>query len=391
MTSDPFKFINRVVPLTLSLLSLTVAGQDRIVIPRETGVVKPIPISLEGYSGEVQSTLKFDLEVQGFEVTDPATAQYLVKGNNSSSLVGGVTDRINKAAIIPPKRYEGGTPRLQAHTFADEIVEKITGRKGIGRTKMIFKVERGQNSELYRADFDGYNEIQLTRDNTTSRDPAWVPGRQMLYYTSYIKGNPDIYSYDLETGARKPFARFPGLNSGAAVSSDGRRVAMILSKGGSPDIYVMNSDGSNLKQLTRTKEAESSPCWSPDGRTICFSSRSQGQAGLFLVAAEGGPMRRLQTIDAGKCTEPDWSPDGKQIAFTRLAGNFEICVVPAGGGRAEVLVAGEDPSWAPNSRTLVFTRRVGEKRVLSLLDVPTKRWKDARQLSGSCSQPAWAR
>src|SRR5207249_10001969 len=92
-------------------------------------------------------------------------------------------------------------------------------------------------------------------------------------YTSYKAGNPDIYVHDLQSGTRRAFARYPGLNAGAAPSPDGRRVALVLSKGGSPDIYVCDADGSNLKPLTRTREAESSPCWSPDGRTICFSSR----------------------------------------------------------------------------------------------------------------------
>jgi TolB protein len=174
---------------------------------------------------------------------------------------------------------------------------------------------------------------------------------------------------------------------------------MVLSKGGSPDIYVCDADGSNLKQLTRTKEAESSPCWSADGQTVCFSSRAEGVSALFLVSASGGSMRRLSAVGAANCTEPDWSPDGKTIVFTANMGGFQICTVPASGGRADLLrdprtntgIAGEDPTWAPNSRTVIFTRRVKGKRVVSLLDVPTKQTKDVQQTSGSCSQPSWAR
>jgi TolB protein len=109
-------------------------------------------------------------------------------------------------------------------------------------------------------------------------------------------------------------------------------------------------------------------------------------------------VKRLPTPGVFNATEPDWSPDGTSIVFTRLAGSFEICVVPApgfvppnGSAEARVLVAGEDPSWAPNSRTVIFARRGGGKRVLSMLDVPTKQTKDLRTISGSCSQPSWSK
>ena len=367
----------------------TVAQDDREIDITHLGA-RRIPISLEGYTGEVLDALRFDLDIQGFEVTSADKAQYVVSSSNNSDVTGRLTDRVGKATLLSV-RYTGGTLRSEAHTLSDAIVEKITGRNGVARTKIAFKVETGQNSEIYVADYDGHNAKQVTQDHTITRDPAWVPARRVLYYTSYKAGNPDIYVHDLQSGTRRAFARYPGLNAGAAPSPDGRRVALVLSKGGSPDIYVCDADGSNLKPLTRTREAESSPCWSPDGRTICFSSRHEGRSALFVVSVDGGSMRRLSTGGALNCTEPDWSPDGKQIVFTRLAGDFEICVVPAGGGAMSPLVAGEDPAWAPNSRTVIFTRRVKGKRVVSLLDVPTKQIKDIQQTSGSCSQPCWAK
>ena len=96
---------------------------------------------------------------------------------------------------------------------------------------------------------------------------------------------------------------------------------------------------------------------------------------------------------AANPTEPDWSPDGKWIAFTAQYRDFAICIIPANGGDAITLTAGEDASWAPNSRTLVFARRHGGHYTLSLLDVFTKQVKDVSRISGSNSQsqPSWAR
>ncbi len=114
---------------------------------------------------------------------------------------------------------------------------------------------------------------------------------------------------------------------------------------------------------------------------------------LAKVPAGGGEVQVVQTPGAPSPTEPDWSPDGKWIAFTSQMGDFNICVVPADGSTPPtLLVTGEDPSWSPNSRTLVYARRTGgERYVLSVLDVFTKQYKDVPGVSGSDSEPAWAK
>ncbi len=388
------------LPLT-SLLTITLllgapqnsrAQSEVIEIVKPGGAILPIPITLDGFTGEVQSTLKFDLEIAGFEIVSAEKAQYLINGSNAAQVECRVTDRISKASLLA-KAFTGSAPRYLAHTLADEIVLTLTRKPGVARTKIAFKRDTGKNSEIYLSDYDGHNAIAVTEDNTIVAAPCWVPGQFKLYYTSY-KGAMEyarVYAHDLKSGVRQMIAGHSGMNSSASVSPDGTRIALILSKSGSPDVWVCDADGKNLKQLTTTKEEESSPCWSPDGRTICFSSRASGISALYTVPADGGKMSKLMTAGVANATEPDWSPDGKQIVFTTQRGGFEICVVPAGGGEAKTLVAGEDPSWAANSRTVVFARRKNHVRTLSLLDVPTKRVKDIGQNLGGCSQPCWAR
>ena len=125
---------------------------------------------------------------------------------------------------------------------------------------------------------------------------------------------------------------------------------------------------------------------------ICYAGKSNERRSLWKVSPNGGAPVRIATSGVSNPSEPDWSPDGKWIVFTAQMGGFEICVVPAGGGSATLLVSGEDPSWAPNSRTVVFAQRDGKGgRRLSLLDVPTKQTKTISRISGSNSQPSWAR
>ncbi len=377
--------------LALAALVPALQAAEKITITEYAEATqKPIPIALVGYTGEVAGVLKFDLYVVGFAIVDESAAQYTLRGGNSSRVEGRLTDNISKAVKFG-KAYSGGSLRAQAHALADDVVQAVTGRKGIAATKIAFKVTRGQNSEIYVSDYDGYDAKAVTHDGTVVAAPSWMPAAHRLYYTTYKFGNADIVWHDLGTGERKVFARYTGSNISPAVAPDGRHVAMILSKGGSPDLYVADPDGGNLRQLTRTREDESSPCWSPDSRTICYATKMDGRRVLATIPASGGTPRRLPTSGVANPSEPDWSPDGKWIAFTSQMRNFELCVVAAGGGEAKLYVSGEDAVWAPNSRTLIFTRRAGSGRVLSLLDVPTKQLKDVPHSLGICSQPTWAR
>ena len=389
------KTILKFLTIGLVAIALTGARAQEITIQTQIsvlGMTKPIPVALSGFTGEAAEVLKFDLFVQGFSFVAPDAAQYLISGSDAGAVTGNVQDKFAKKIILS-RSYNGASLRRQAHAFADDIVMAVTGKKGIGQSKIAFKAQpTGYGvGEIFAADFDGHAAQAITSDSAIVAKPAWVPGKLALYYTSYARGNPDIFYHSLSSGQRRVVAGYSGLNTSASVSPDGSKIAMVLSKSGSDNIWVCNADGSNLKRLTTGVE-DSSPCWSPNGQWICFATKKAERRRLAKVPAGGGEVQYLNTAGVSNPTEPDWSPDGKWIAFTRQAGDFDICVMPADGSLTPVvLVAGENPSWAPNSRTLVFNHSVGHRQMLSVLDVFTKQYKDCARATGSNSQPAWAK
>lgn len=377
----------------LASTCLVISAEAQISIDRNVGPgrERPIFVSLTGISGEAAQVLQADLYVQGFAFTNAESAQYAITGTSDGSLQARVLDKGNQSYILS-KAYSGASLRRQAHAFVDDFVSKLN-RIPIAQTKIAFKGEAGQGSEIFIADFDAHNSQALTKDGSIVYAPSWVPGKMALLYGSYKLNNADIFLHNLTTGARRAFARYGGSSMSPAVSPDGRRVAMILSKDGWPDLYVADIDGGGLTRLTKSRQDESSPCWSPDGKWICFAAKEREKRTLCKIPAGGGSLKVIPTAGVPSPTEPDWSPDGKQIAFTAQFRSFQICVVNAEGGQATMLVEGEDPSWSANSRTLIYGRRQGGNYVLSLLDVPTKQYKDVSRVSGtkSQSQPSWAR
>ena len=372
-------------------------AQDQPIIISGNGSTfgqKPIPIALDGFSSEAASVIQFDLYAQGFSIVPPDQAQYLIHGTGGENVAGTVTDKFARKVILS-RGYNGASVRRQAHAFADDFVLAVQNKKGIGQTKIAFKTQPSGigPGEIYVSDFDGHGAQQITSDGAIVAKPAWVPGRMAIYYTSYARDNPDIFYHSLSTGERRVIAGYSGLNTSAAVSPDGSRVAMVLSKSGSANIWVCNADGTGLKRVTTGVE-DSSPTWSPDGRWICFATKKAERRHLAKVSADGGQVQMLSTTGSPNPTEPDWSPDGKWIAFTSQAGEFDICVIPTDGSMGPtLLVPGQNPSWSPNSRTLIYNHRApgSYRQVLSVLDVFTKQHEDCARAPGSNSQPAWAR
>ena len=143
----------KILPIMIAVLAAGLArgqnNQGEIVITRPVSVLgstKPIPVSLDGFSGEVADVLKFDLYVQGFSFVTPDAAQYQISGTGTGSVQGRVVDRFAKSNILT-RSYTGASLRRQAHAFADDIVQAITHKNGIGQTKIAFKAQSGVSCE----------------------------------------------------------------------------------------------------------------------------------------------------------------------------------------------------------------------------------------------------
>ena len=70
------------------------------------------------------------------------------------------------------------------------------------------------------------------------------------------------------------------------------------------------------------------PAISPDGSQIVFGYMGN----LYKVSSDGGQATAITSGD-NYCGYPVWSRDGKMIAYASdLYGNFDVFVMPAGGG-----------------------------------------------------------
>ena len=341
-----------------------------------------------GDGANATRVLQNDLALSGYFKIGGGNSSFTVSGTASGgSLQGQVVDHSGSTVLSKSYPPQAGGTRNNAHQFANDIIETLTGQKGIAGSKLAFIATRSGRKEVYVADCDGSNVRQMTHDNTISVHPSLSPDGGRIAYTGYQSGYADVYAIDLGSGARNRIVNFPGTNSGAAFSPNGDRIALTISKDGNPELYTVSANGGGARRLTHTRGIESSPSWSPDGSEIIYSFDSGGGPQLYQISSSGGEGQRL-SAGYGYCTEPSWSPDGKKVAFNvRSGGEFQVAVLDLGGGGAKIVGTGEDPAWGADSRHLIFAEGGG----LYMLDTISARKNKILDGLGKITEPSWSR
>jgi TolB protein len=371
--------------------ALALFGEDAsgplITVRKGTSIVVETKEITGGAGAMASNVLKNDFQLSGaLSPGDASTATIIVSGSATGSNFSAQAAE-KTGSVILQRNYSGDTRRA-VHQFTDELVETLTGQKGIASSKVGFVSDRSGHKEIFTCDYDGTNVLQLTHDGAISVSPALSPDGRRLAYTGYQSGYADIYLIELPSGSRNRIIKFPGTNSGAAFSPDGAHIACTLSKDGNPEIYVTGVSGDSPRRLTHTRGVESSPTWSPNGSEIIYSSDEKGSPQLYRISSAGGAGRFIST-GFGYNTQPNWSPDGKRVAFNvRSGGGFQIATMDLDSGATHIVVdEGENPCWGPDSRHIIFSRGSG----LFLFDTVTG--KETRLIGelGRISEPTWSR
>ncbi len=293
---------------------------------------------------------------------------------------------VPQAKLILGKKYLADTKEIRhtAHTFADDVMKALTGKKGMFRTKFAVASDKAGNGwkEIYIMDWDGRNSVGVTNHRSISMSPSWSPTGKTIAYTSFAyhpklhSRNADLFTYDIFEGKRYLVSSRRGLNSGSTFSPDGKWIYLTISQGGDPDIYKMTLEGDQLTQLTHgprnTLNVEPNVC--KEGNKLAFSSNRAGNPMVYSMNLEGSAVKRLTF--AGKYnSSPSYSPDGKKIAFAgQDRDHFDIFVMNEdGSGMIRVTEAkkangraadNEDPSFSPDGRYLVYSsNRSGKNQI----------------------------
>jgi len=257
--------------------------------------------------------------------------------------------------------------RLAAHRIADEIIEKLTGVKGVNATRIAYVIKQGRRFTLQIADADGEGGQAALASPEPIISPAWAPDGRRLAYVSFETQKAAVWVQDVMTGERRNIASFRGSNSAPAWAPDGSRLALTLSQDGLAQLYTLPAAGGTPSRLTTSSGIDTEPVYAPDGRSIYFVSDRGGGPQIYRVGAGGGNAERI-TFSGGYNISPAISPDGKLLSYISRQGNaYRVTLQELASGTSIVLSDTQDdesPSFAPNGRLILYATRQGGAEVL---------------------------
>ncbi|HET7108522.1 MAG TPA: DPP IV N-terminal domain-containing protein [Candidatus Acidoferrum sp.] len=203
------------------------------------------------------------------------------KGNRLAYTSVNYSVAIWKGSLSADHKVTGPIERFITSTGIEEGPQYSPDGKHI-----IFQSTRTGYHEIWRADADGSNTVQLTHfSRNLTGTPRWSP--------------------------------------------DSRQIAFDSRPGGHSQIFVINSEGGQPRQVTQGDFDSAVPSWSADGQWIYFASNRSGGWQVWKISPSGNLATQI-TQQGGFAALA--SLDGEYIYYAKGRDLAGIWRVPASGG-----------------------------------------------------------
>jgi len=173
--------------------------------------------------------------------------------------------------------------------------------------------------EIFEADPDGQNPVQLTRAEGYDAEGSYSPDGTKIVFCSKRDGDEEIYVMDADGQNPVRLTTEKGYDGGPFFSPDGKQIVwrhFSDEARKSAEIWLMSADGSNKKQLTALNAVAWAPYFHPSMEWIVFASNHEDPSfEVYAMRPDGKDLTRL-TFTQGFDGLPVISPDGRSMMWT---------------------------------------------------------------------------
>ncbi|MDQ6788158.1 MAG: S9 family peptidase [Acidobacteriota bacterium] len=278
-------------------------------------------------------------------------------------------------------------------------------------------------TQIYLANVDGGNSLQITFGDKSSTNPKWSPDGNSLAFLSNRKDNRNnLYLLRLSGGEAEPLTDLKSGISDFEWSPDSASIAYTMADAKTEDeekndkgkadyhwvdenlkmnrLYVvsLNKDASGKREPRKLTagnfSVDNNFDWSPDGRQIVFShvktpsANDWSSSDVSVVEVATARVTPLAATPAAE-TAPRFSPDGKSIAMIvsdnppRWAQSGVITIFSVAGGTPKSLAASYDgqpnvAGWSADGRRIYFSEAKGTGTSIYAIDTAANRIEEIK-------------
>ncbi|HKT26654.1 Tol-Pal system beta propeller repeat protein TolB [Dyella sp.] len=215
--------------------------------------------------------------------------------------------------------FESGDSAIYIQNISTGARQLISARKGINGapawspdgSKLAVALSYTGNPEIYVMDLGSRQETRLTRSLAINTEPVWAPDGQSIYFTSDRSGRPQIYRVAASGGTPERVSFQGQQNLNAAVSYDGKQIAMVQANGNVYRIAIMDQSLGGQVRFISPGPIDESPSFAPNASMLIYAATDGSRDVLYAVSNDGMVRQRLALAD-GDVRSPAWGPYRKQ-------------------------------------------------------------------------------
>jgi Tol biopolymer transport system component len=258
----------------------------------------------------------------------------------------------NGQAQLLKMKANGNGQELVGTGFANALPGQLSPDGS--RVTFVSDAGAGTGLEVWVADIDGSNGMELTTTAQTIFDPSWNPAGTKVVFSPWVPANMslEVFAVSASGGTPKQITDTPAIDEYQPVwSPDGDWIVVSANNDNDDvfnyDLYRYSRDGSHRRRITDTpRRYESSPDFRADGErlslTVFFSASERRD--VMTMRSDGSDARNVTKDFDIYVSNAIWLPNGRIAFGGRPEGqDSEIWAIsPDGSGRDRLTFNGEE-------------------------------------------------